>query len=89
MDYFMDNPDYYLHYFSDEESRLYKVIKDQLITVPIKIIDMSEKYGSLSKDTVKERVKQIHDYRFNPTKHKIYGDNMDQVMFSEIDPAML
>ena len=89
LDYFMGNPDYYLHYFSDEESRLYKTIKDQLITVPIKIIDMSEKYGSLSKDTVKERVKQIHDYRFNPTKHKIYGDNMDQVMFSEIDPAML
>jgi hypothetical protein len=87
-EYFIDNPTYYLHFFS-KPSHLYKSIKNQLTPDKIKIIDISEDFGPIDDKTIRERAESIDDPRFKNYKHQIYGSDMSNIMFTGIIPSQI
>lgn len=89
VDYFINNPTYYNHYFSSPNSKIYKAIKSQLVPEKVEVFDLTTMFPPLSKLSIKARSERINDPRFFTFKHQIYGQKMDHVMFSGIMCYML
>ena len=86
---FAENPANYLYYVSSPKSKMYKLISDQLTYEKVKIYDLSYEYGPLSALSYKERTAKIQDPRFLADKYQVYGKDMENVMYSGINPPVL
>lgn len=81
-DYFIKNPDFYLHFFPSSKGKIYKRIKSQITKDKIKIIDLTEKFGFFNKTSPKKIAKNLQNPLFKKYKHQIYGKNLNHVIFS-------
>ncbi len=89
MDYFYNNPSHFSYYFSGPKAKLYKLLSKELKNINIKVIDLTGKFGPLCSDILKERSEKIIDPRFLNVKHQIYGQEMQHIMYSGINLAMI
>jgi len=88
IDYFIDNPTYYLHFFPNPKSRIYKAVASQLDPNKIKVIDLTE-HGKINPLSIPEISKNIIDPRFKTFKHQVYGKKLDNVIFTGINVNIL
>lgn len=79
----------YEYYVPTHTNRMYKFIADQLIYPKVKIFDLTGDYGSLSTDSLKERISKIFDPRFMSYKHQIYGKDLENLMYNGINLNVL
>jgi len=82
--FFIENPDYYNHYFSSPSNKIYLSIKEQLTPNRISILNFVGKCSMLSKLSVRERTEKFMDPRFSDSRRQVYGENQDHAMLTGI-----
>jgi hypothetical protein len=88
-DQIINNISNYEYYVPNQNNKMYRLISDQLIYPNVQIFDMINDYGPLSAESITDRINNIRDPRFLTCRKKIYGKEMENIMYNGINKLVL